>query len=158
MPYFTSLQPQSHPSFFFFFFFFFAWEDDPGPETLDLAPKPDFFKLSQEEVQTALHEYTVQNAFIGWHKLMHSKNPDLYQVVEFQKTAEYGLIFLAHRIFEYGEAHFQSLLVELKNEWADGHDVPFLTVIKKAMGELWPDKGLIAHEQYDEPSTESLNI
>ena len=78
-------------------------------------------------------------------------------------------------MFEYGEAHFQSLLVELKDEWADGHDVPFpirlseadiqrievngdravggtdlLTAIKKAMGELWPDKGLIAHEQYDE--------
>ena len=99
--------------------------------------------------------------FIGWHKLMHSKNPDMYQVVEFQKTAEYGLIFPAHRIFEYGEAHFQSLLIELKDEWADGHDVPFpielskadirrievdgdhavggtdlLTAIKKAMGEL----------------------
>ena len=154
---------------------FIAWEDGPEPETLDLAPKPDLSKLSQEEVQKAVHEYTVQNMFIGWHKLMHSKNPDMYQVVEFRKTAEYGLIFLAHRMFEYGEAHFQSLLVELKDEWADGHDVPFpielseadirrievdsdravrgtdlLTAIKKAMGELWPDKGLIAHEQYDE--------
>ena len=78
-------------------------------------------------------------------------------------------------MFEYGEAHFQSLLVELKDEWADSSDAPFpielsaadiqriemdsdravggadlLTAIKKEMGELWPDKGLIAHEQYDE--------
>lgn len=154
---------------------FIAWEDGPEPETLDLAPQPDLSELSQEEVHKTLHEYTVQNMFIGWRKLMHSKNPDMYQVVEFQKTAEYGLIFLAHRMFEYGEAHFQSLLVELKDTWADGNDVPFpfelseadiqrievdsdravggtdlLTAIKKVMGELWPDKGLIPHEQYDE--------
>lgn len=39
-------------------------------------------------------------------------------MVKFQETPEYRLIFLAHRIFEYGEAHFQSLLVNLKDTWA----------------------------------------
>lgn len=60
---------------------------------------------------------------------MHAKNPDLYRAVEFRKTAAYGLIFLAHRTFEYGEAHFQSLLVDLKDTWADlpavNSDIPF---------------------------------
>lgn len=45
---------------------------------------------------------------------MHAKNPDLYQVVEFRKMAAYGLILLAQRVFKYGEAHFQLLLVDLK--------------------------------------------
>lgn len=50
---------------------------------------------------------------------MHAKNPALYRAVEFRKTVTYGFIFLAHRIFEYGAAHFQSLLVDLKDTWAD---------------------------------------
>ena len=110
---------------------------------------------------------------------MHAKNPDLYRVVEFQKTPAYGLIFLAHRMFEYGEAHFQSLLVDLKDTWAVlpavTSDIPFpfdfseadidrikldsdgavagtelVAEVKERMGNLWPDKGFIEHEQYDD--------
>ena len=89
------------------------------------------------------------------------------------------MIFLAHRIFEYGEAHFQSRLVDLKDTWAAlpavTSDVPFpfdfseadserikldsdgavagtelVTDVKERMGDLWPDKGFIEHEQYDD--------
>ncbi|EAW07631.1 uncharacterized protein ACLA_023450 [Aspergillus clavatus NRRL 1] len=89
--------------------------------------------------------------FIGWRKLMHAKNPDLYQ------------------------AHFQSLLVDLKDTWADlpaiTSDIPFpfnfleadfeqikldsdgavagtklVTEVKERMGDLWPDKGFIKHK------------
>jgi hypothetical protein len=149
------------------------------PETLDLAPRPKLSGLSPEERSAAVREYTVQNVFIGWRKLMHTKNPDLYRVVEFQKTPAYRLIFLAHRLFEYGEAHFQSLLVDLKHTWADLPAVtstdpfPFdfseedierikldcdgaiagtelVTEVKERMGDLWPDKGFIEHERYDE--------
>lgn len=110
---------------------------------------------------------------------MHAKNPDLYRVVEFRKTAAYGLIFLAHRMFEYGEAHFQSLLVDLKDTWADlpavNSDVPLpfgfseadlerikldsdgavagtklIAEVKDLMGDLWPDKAFIEHERYDD--------
>ena len=97
---------------------FLDW-DGLEPETLDLAPRPKLFGLSAEERAAAVREYTVQNVFIGWRKLIHAKNPDLYRVVEFRKTAAYGLIFLAHRMFEYGEAHFQSLLVHLKDTWPE---------------------------------------
>ncbi|CAG8239215.1 unnamed protein product [Penicillium salamii] len=89
------------------------------PETLDLAPRPKLSGLSSEDRAAALLEYSSQNLFIGWRKLMHAKNPDLYQLVESRKMAAYGLIFLAHRMFEYGEAHFQSLSVDLKDTWAD---------------------------------------
>lgn len=46
-------------------------------------------------------------------------NPELYQAVKFRKTTAHGLMFLAHRMFEYGEAHFQSLLVDLKDTWGE---------------------------------------
>jgi hypothetical protein len=160
---------------------FLDWDNGLEPETLDLAPKPKLSQLSSpEEKSAALREYTVQNVFIAWRKLMHAKNPDLYRVVEFRKTAAYGLIFLAHRMFEYGEAHFQSLLVDLKDTWADlpavkTDDIPFpfdfseadferikmdsdgavagtelVAEVKETMGDLWPDKGFIEHERYDD--------
>ncbi|RWQ95008.1 phosphotransferase enzyme family protein [Paecilomyces variotii] len=157
---------------------FLDW-DGLEPETLDLAPMPRLSGLSPEERSAAVHEYTMQNVLIAWRKLMLSKNPDLYRAVEFRKTAAYGLMFLAHRMFEYGEAHFQSLMVDLKDTWADlpavTNDIPFpydfseedlerikldsdsavagtelVAEVKERMGDLWPDKGFIEHEQYDE--------
>ena len=157
---------------------FLDW-DGLEPETLDLAPLPKLSRLSPEERSAAVHEYTIQNVLIGWRKLMRAKNPDLYRVVEFRKTAAYGLIFLAHRMFEYGEAHFQSLLVDLEDTWADlpavNSDMPFrfdfseedferikldsdgavagtelVAEVKERMCDLWPDKGFIDHERYDD--------
>lgn len=157
---------------------FLDW-DGLEPETLDLAPMPKLSGLSPEEISAAVREYTVQNVFIGWRKLMHAKNPDLYQVVEFRKSAAYGLIFLAHRMFEYGEAHFQSLLVDLRDTWADlpcvTNHTPFpfsfseadieriklnsdgavagtelVAAVKEKIGDLWPDKGFIEHERYND--------
>lgn len=158
---------------------FLNWDNGLEPETLELAPKPKLSELSPEERATAMREYTTQNIFIAWRKLMHAKNPELYRVIEFRKTPAYGLIFLAHRIFEYGEAHFQSLVVDLKDSWKDlpavPSDVPFpfdlsdahierikldcdgaiagselVAEVQEALGDLWPDKGFIEHERYDE--------
>jgi hypothetical protein len=82
-------------------------------------------------------------------------------------------------MFEYGEAHFQSLLVHLKDRWADlptvNSDIRFpfdfseenferikldsggavagtelVAEVKERMGDLWPDKGFIEHERYDD--------
>ncbi|KAL4976881.1 kinase-like domain-containing protein [Aspergillus desertorum] len=44
------------------------------PETLDLVPRPNLSGLSPEEQSAAVHEYTIQNVFIGWRKLMRAKN------------------------------------------------------------------------------------
>ncbi|KAF1916462.1 phosphotransferase enzyme family protein [Ampelomyces quisqualis] len=155
---------------------FLDW-DGLEPGTLDLVPIPKLSVLSPEERSAVVREYAVQNVFIGWRKLMHAKNPGLYQVVEFRKSAAYGLIFLAHRMFEYGEAHFQSLVVDLKDTWADLPGVtshtpfPFsfseadieriksdsdgavagtelVAAVKERLGGLWPDKGFIEHERY----------
>ena len=157
---------------------FLDW-DGLEPETLDLGLRPDFSGMSPEQVATALRDYSHQNLFIGWRKLTESKNPSLYRAVEFRKTPAYGLIFLAHRLFEYGEAHLQSLVVDLKHTWSDlpgvpeGTQFPFdfseedierikvdgdgavmgtelVREVKESLGDLWPDKGLIDHHRYDE--------
>ncbi|KKK17895.1 hypothetical protein AOCH_004733 [Aspergillus ochraceoroseus] len=106
-------------------------------------------------------------------------NPENITVIEFRKTPAYGLIFLAHRMYEDGEAHFQSLLVDLKDSWASLPSVtsntpsPFdfsqadierikldsdaavagtdlVLEAKESLGDLWPDKGFIEHAQYDD--------
>lgn len=80
-------------------------------------------------------------------------------------------------MFEYGEAHFQSLLADLKDTWADlpavTSDIPFpfnfseadyerikvdsygavagtelVAEAKERLGDLWPDKGFIERDQY----------
>ncbi|KAL3484151.1 hypothetical protein BJX62DRAFT_244210 [Aspergillus germanicus] len=162
---------------------FIDW-DGLEPEILDLAPWPNLSGLSPEESSAAIQDYTIQNMFIGWlfigwRKPMHAKNHDLYRVVGFRKTAAYGLIFLAHRIFEYGEAHFQSLVADLEDTWKDLPAIasvrlfPFhfseaeyerikedsdcavagtelVVEAKERLGNLWPDKGFIEHERYNE--------
>lgn len=157
---------------------FIDW-DGLEPETLDLAPRPILSELSPEDQATAMHKYTVQNVFIGWRKLMQAKNPALHRVTEFRKTPAYGLIFLAHRMFEYGETHFQSVLLDLKDSWpslpAVTSNAPFpfnfseadiarikrdsdaavagsdlLSKAKESLGDLWPDKGFIEQERYND--------
>ncbi|PYH61546.1 esterase/lipase family protein [Aspergillus niger CBS 101883] len=141
----------------------------------------DWDSLEPERARptAAVREYTTQNIFIGWRKLTRAKSPALYRVIESRKTPAFGMIFLAHRMFEYGEAHFQSLLVDLKDHWEDlpgvSGDFPFpfsfsdaeiernklvsdgavagtelVAGVKEQLGDLWPDKGLIEHERYEE--------
>ena len=148
------------------------------PETLDYPPQPDFANLSTEERALADYEYITQNVFIGWRRLMKKKNPTLYQCAQFRKTAMFGLFFLIQRIFEYGEAHFMSLLVDLKETWSETSDkeagafpitlsesdvqkikhdcdcaiagTEMVAETQKALGGLWPEKGFVENEYYDE--------
>ncbi|PYH38993.1 phosphotransferase family protein [Aspergillus neoniger CBS 115656] len=138
-------------------------------------PDPAFLDWTDA---AAVREYTTQNIFIGWRKLTRAKNPALYRAIEFRKTPAYRLIFLAHRMFEYGEAQFMSLLVDMRDHWGDlpgTGDVPFpfeftdaeierikvacdgavagtelVAGVKEQLGDLWPDKGLIENERYEE--------
>ncbi|KAL4911120.1 hypothetical protein BDW74DRAFT_164743 [Aspergillus multicolor] len=121
---------------------------------LDLAPRPSLSGLSPAERTAAMQAYSTQN------------------------TPAYGLLVLAYRMFEYGEAHFCSLLVDLKDTWAglptaNGAPFPFAFSVsdverikldcegavagtelvvqdKEQLGDLWPDKGFIEHERYEE--------
>lgn len=149
------------------------------PENLDLAPSSKLSGLSTENRSAAVGEYAVQDVFIEWRTLVHAKTPALYQAVKYCKTAAHKLINLSNRMYEYGEAHFQSLLVDLKDTCGDlptvTSDAPFpfsfseedierikqnadaamagadlATAAKKGLGDLWPEKVSVKHEQHDE--------
>jgi hypothetical protein len=108
---------------------------------------------------------------------MHVIMSELHQVDEFRNVAAYGLLFLAHRMVKYGEVHFQSLLVDMTDTWADllavtsdmlfplsfseadierikldGNGAVAGTVLVAAamgrLGGLWLDKSFIEHERY----------
>ncbi|KAF2822687.1 phosphotransferase enzyme family protein [Ophiobolus disseminans] len=144
------------------------WSSGPEPMNLDLPPKPKLSGLSAEEQDAAMREYSHVFMFIAWRKL-----------VQFWNTLPAGLINLASRMFEYGEAHFQSGLVDLKHTWkglpAGAGNTPFpfefsdrevdvikangeyavngvrlKDKVKENMGHLWPSSGSIPHELYDE--------
>ena len=101
------------------------------------------------------------------------------QAVKCQKMPAYRWLFLVHCMFEYSEAHFQLLLLNLNYLWtgllAITCNVPFpfkfseadvkrikldsdsavpgtelLVEVKETLGDLWPDKGFIEHEQSDD--------
>ena len=147
------------------------------PETLSTPSEPNYTGLSKEERVMVKHEYIDLNVFIGWRQLMQVKNPALYRTIQYRKTALYSLIFLAQRIFEYGEAHFLSLLIDLRDTWSEAvtdtdKKFPFdfsdnevdiirrdgdgaiastelVTEVKKQMGDLWPEKGFVENDKYD---------
>lgn len=157
---------------------FLNW-DGLEPGILEPAPSAKLSGISHEDRSAAVREYADQNVFIKWRKLMHAENPALYQAVKYRKTAAYELMHLSNRMYEYGEAHFQSLLVDLKDTWRDlptvASDTPFpftfsdediertqrnaddavagadlATAARKNLGVLWPGKGFVEHERYDE--------
>ena len=64
-----------------------------------------------------------------------------------------------HCMFEYSEVHFQSLLLnlnylayQLSHATCHSHSTFQRQVakIKETLGDLWPDKGFIKHEQSDD--------
>ncbi|KAJ6148927.1 phosphotransferase enzyme family protein [Penicillium samsonianum] len=112
------------------------------PETLDLAPRPSLSGLPPKERSLAMGEYTVQNGFIGWRKLMHVKNPDFYREVEFRKMPA-DIPFP----FEFSETDFERIKLNSDDAVAGTELVP---EVKERMGDLWPDKGFIEHKRYDE--------
>ena len=101
---------------------------------------------------------------------MHSKNPGMSEVVKIQKKHYMGWYSLptaclnmarctsSHfwlrcrtpgRLFEF---EFLETDIECIGQDSDGAvaGVELLMEMRETMGDLWPDKGLIEHERYDE--------
>ncbi|GKZ28816.1 hypothetical protein AbraIFM66950_000613 [Aspergillus brasiliensis] len=161
---------------------FLDWEDGLEPETLDLGPRTESLRaLPEREIRSSarIHDPEYIHCMAQTHTRQEPSPISRYRGIDFRQTPAYGLIFLAHRMFEYGEAHFMSFLVDLEDHWEDlpgvAGDVPFqfkstdaeierikldsdgavagtklVAGVKEQLGDLWPDKGLIEHERYDE--------
>jgi hypothetical protein len=52
-------------------------------------------------------------------KIALKKTPDVYKAIEYQRTDAFNLLILARRLFEFGEAHFRSLTLPLRDAWSE---------------------------------------
>ncbi|PGH29552.1 hypothetical protein GX50_07694 [[Emmonsia] crescens] len=134
--------------------------------------------LNGEEKAIALKQYIDKAVMIAWRSLIRDKNPAQHRAIEFQRSASGNLLHLSRRIFELGEAHFRALLLDLRDERANAGPTsaprfPFqfsdadvaameadveraelgvrlIKSMEQRLGHLWPDKGIVEHENYDE--------
>ncbi|EFR05490.1 hypothetical protein MGYG_08505 [Nannizzia gypsea CBS 118893] len=149
---------------------------DPSLLAMTAQNRKIWTALNLEEKVEAVRQFHEKALFIASRKVMLKKVPKAYDAIEYQQTECFDLLVLARRLFEFGEAHFHALVVELREAWAGllanntntNHTKPFpidLTEIetdcqkamrgmqlmsdfKARLGPLWPDKDAVGHEQY----------
>ncbi|PGG95745.1 hypothetical protein AJ79_09898 [Helicocarpus griseus UAMH5409] len=129
-----------------------------GPDVGDNLERPtlpaEIKSLKGEEKATALQQYMDKKAvMIAWRSLIRDKNPAQYRAIQFQRSASGNLLHLSRRIFELGEAQFffrwQVAAMEADVERAE-LGVRETKRIEQRLGSLWPEKGVVEHEGYDE--------
>ncbi|KAF2475119.1 phosphotransferase enzyme family protein [Lindgomyces ingoldianus] len=160
-----------------------------GPELGDALTRPELppnvNSLPLQERKEVTRSYIEQSLMVAWRRLIKNNNPLQYSTLQFGNTTLGNLLSLGRRLFSLGEAHFLSLLLDLKNEWRTnpavhnptGLDFPVLisesdaVTIKederladegirmmsytaREFGDLWPNKGLIQHDQYERAKSE----
>ncbi|RMD43677.1 hypothetical protein DV735_g1481, partial [Chaetothyriales sp. CBS 134920] len=143
---------------------FVQYSSGPMPETLEPPELADISGLLPEEQTRATAEYFEKALFIAWLKIARKKLPAAYRAFEYQKqTANpaFDLVTLAGRLFEFGEAHVHALPFPLAFDDASlpiieddceraMYGMEIMNDFKARLGPLWPDKGAVSHELYDE--------
>ncbi|KAI1970132.1 hypothetical protein LOZ55_006628 [Ophidiomyces ophidiicola] len=153
--------------------------DYEGPDVGDNLERPevpaDMKFLQGEERTAALKYFTDKVLMIAWRILARDKNPAQHRAIRFQQSACGNILHLSRRIFEVGEAHFCALLLDLRDEWKNTgishfpiefseeqvttieEDVKkaevgatIIKMIQQRLGDLWPEKGLIEAENYND--------
>ncbi|KAK2803682.1 hypothetical protein FQN50_006900 [Emmonsiellopsis sp. PD_5] len=139
--------------------------------------------LQGEEKAVALKEFLDKAVMIAWRSLVQSKNPEQYRMIKFQQSPSGNLLHLSRRIFELGEAHFCALLLDLRDEWSENPEASSSSVrfplkfsepetieieadmrradlginlmrdLERDLGDLWPEKGVVEHENYEDVKT-----
>lgn len=150
-----------------------------GPETYGLEHPElpaDFEQLDPTEKRAAEVLYLKQALCVLYRTLMHKICPDVYRSIEFQQTDQFSVLLLARTLLVDGEAAYLAQAVELEKRWgeltagnvsfpvsfseaekeqvarelvASRHSMGVMNEIRSAIGELYPEKGLVRHEQYD---------
>ncbi|KAK2799194.1 hypothetical protein FQN51_007023 [Onygenales sp. PD_10] len=100
--------------------------DYTGPDVGDQLSRPaipeSIKSLPQgEEKAAALAEFLDKAVMIAWRSLVQSKNAEQYRMLSFQQSAAGNLLHLSRRIYELGEAHFRTLLLDLQDEWGENN-------------------------------------
>ncbi|KAH0848892.1 phosphotransferase enzyme family protein [Fonsecaea pedrosoi] len=97
----------------------FVQYSGPKPETLELPELEDTSGMSAEERARATKEYFERALYVASRRIANKKLPAAYHALEYQQTAAFDLLTIARRLFEFGEAHFQALTVELRETWQE---------------------------------------
>ncbi|KAH9871022.1 hypothetical protein J1614_006596 [Plenodomus biglobosus] len=146
---------------------------------LERPKRPENMESLTDSAKRAADEmYLRQSLCSLYNTLTYHQNPRLYAALEFQHTISYLLLLLARNMLVDGEATYLLQVAELEAIWdtlpgADGTPYPFsftlkerqemetdvdgaargmeaMRSIKDALGELFPEQGIVRPEQYDE--------
>jgi hypothetical protein len=126
--------------------------------------------------QHATSLFLQQALCFAYNTLTHYNNPKLYAALQIQDTDKLMLLILARNLLVHGEASYIAKIAELESTWnefdtsspfpfsftakekeemeADAEDatrsMDTMRSIKEALGELFPEQGIVRHDQYDE--------
>ena len=134
-----------------------------------------FYATAKREAETL---YLQQSLCSLYNTLTHHQDPKLYAALEFQHTTSYTLLLLACTLLIDGEASYLLQVAELQSKWsnlpeAKSTPYPFtfsakdreamdadvegavrgmeaMRAIREEIGELFPEQGIVRHEQYEE--------
>jgi hypothetical protein len=141
-------------------------------------PPKDYDSLEPEAQKRADKLWLQQGLCYAYNLWVHRHNPRLYSAFEFQHTSSHDLLLLARNLLIDGEATYLSQIAALESTWdslpgAKGAPYPFsfsakereemeadvegavlgiqvMRAIREAIGELFPDQGIVAPEKYEE--------
>ncbi|KAL6706296.1 hypothetical protein ACN47E_005586 [Coniothyrium glycines] len=140
--------------------------------------REDLNKLEPPARQQAEALYLQKSLCSLYNTLTHHQNPRLYAALQFQHTPEYLLLLLARNILVDGEVPYLLQIAELRStrkdlsldkNWNDPstftqddrndletdmqgvtRGMEAMRSIRDSLGELFPEQGVVRHDQYDE--------
>lgn len=147
-----------------------------GLERPSLAENMAQLDMAEQKKAQAL--FLKQSLCALYRTLVHQQNPPLYRALEFQQTPSFSLLLLARNLIVDGEATYVAQVAELEATWdtlpgvcnaaypfvfsaeqraemeADVEGVvrgmDLMRGIQDALGELYPEQGIVRLEQYAE--------
>lgn len=151
--------------------------DHDGPQATGLnrpSLPPTFSEMSPDEQGAANRLLLDQSLCVAYKRWIQAKIPHLWKCFEFQETPAFELLLLARALLVDGEALYTARIIEHLQDKngileASGLSVPehvkaevavdsqgalcgmeAMAQIQGAMGDLFPERGCVRPEQYDE--------
>ncbi|KAF2673610.1 phosphotransferase family protein [Microthyrium microscopicum] len=153
-----------------------------GPAIDDKLEAPVLDKESvnsAEENARVIKQHNDSAIMTAWLRLLKKKDPKQYQAYRFQQTMPGTILHISQNIFEMGEAHLLSFLLQQQKQAGSGapqlsisteqarvieedaqladKSFDLMSQIRDQMGDAWPDKGLVDHQQYQQ-AKEDLSL
>ncbi|KAL2362800.1 hypothetical protein RJZ56_004270 [Blastomyces dermatitidis] len=119
-----------------------------GPDVGDDLEPPIIPKyvddLDPPDRAIAIKQFYTKCLMIAWRTVVKAKNPAQYSAIQFRGSKAGHLGHLIQNIAVLGEAHARALLLD-----AADMGIKVMVTIKERLGDLWPEQGLIEHQNYE---------